>query len=268
MNGIKNMIGFNVLGRLGRLGNQMFQYAALKGIAKNRGFEYCFPPAQGNDEWQHHQLFNCFKLSSVKEKNIGYITNTENVVSEQTFSFNEYIFNSCPDSNSLFGYFQTEKYFKNIEDEIRTDFQFKDEIFKSCSDMMNGIDDPISLHIRRTDYITNPNHNVLGLNYYEKALNILPKNSNVLIFSDDPKWCKQQELFSDDRFLVSENNSNYVDLCLMSLCKSHIIANSSFSWWGAWLADTKKVVSPKKWFGPNNSDKDTSDIYCQDWIVI
>ena len=91
-------------------------------------------------------------------------------------------------------------------------------------------------------------HNNLGLDYYEEALSHFDEDRNVVIFSDDPEWCKEQSLFESDRFLVAEGNINYVDLCLMSLCKAHIIANSSFSWWGAWLAKSEKVIAPSKWF--------------------
>ncbi len=88
------------------------------------------------------------------------------------------------------------------------------------------------------------NHNNLGLDYYEEALTHFDGDRNVVVFSDDPDWCKEQSLFDDDRFLVAEGNINYVDMCLMSLCNAHIIANSSFSWWGAWLANTGKVIAP------------------------
>ncbi|BCV08022.1 MAG: hypothetical protein CM15mL4_0670 [uncultured marine virus] len=73
-----------------------------------------------------------------------------------------------------------------------------------------------------------------------KHLNYFP-NATVLIFSDDPAWCKEHELFSDDRFLVSDNDDQYIDLCLMTMCEKHIIANSSFSWWGAWLSNSDKI---------------------------
>ena len=77
-----------------------------------------------------------------------------------------------------------------------------------------------------------------------------------------------QNLFKDNRFLVSENTDNRIDLCLMSLCKGHIIANSSFSWWGAWLANRGKVIAPKKWFGPNNAHLNTKDLYCDNWEIL
>ena len=108
----------------------------------------------------------------------------------------------------------------------------------------------------------------MDLDYYDKALAEFPTNVPVIIFSDDPEWCNEQEIFADDRFLVSEGNSAYIDMCLMSLCEGHIIANSSFSWWGAWLADSKMVVAPSIWFGPNNAHLDIKDLYLDHWEVI
>jgi hypothetical protein len=135
--------------------------------------------------------------------------------------------------------------------------------------MMAEIDEPVSLHIRRTDYISNPNHSSLGLEYYEKALRTFDKRATIVVFSDDPDWCNEQELFASDRFLVAEENSAYVDMCLMTFCKGHIIANSSFSWWGAWLSDSEQVIAPSGWFaGSNNEQMDTSDIVPKAWNVI
>lgn len=263
------MIGFNALGQLGRLGNQMFQFAALKGIARHRGFEYCFPPTQNKNEWTDHQLFNVFKLASTSQLNVQFIDASRPTVFEETFSFNEKFFNECPDWVSIQGFFQTEKYFKHIRDELLKDFEFRDDILEPCKEMMSQFDTiPVSLHIRRTDYITNPNHTALGLDYYQKALEQFG-DEPVLVFSDDQEWCNQQELFSSDRFLIAEGNTNYVDLCLMTLCSGNIIANSSFSWWGAWLATNNKVIAPSGWFsGSNNEHLDTKDIIPETWTVI
>ena len=277
------MIGFNALGYLGRLGNQMFQYASLKGIARNRKYEYCFPPLGGAAEWNNveqyyqeiregkagHILLQPFTMESNSQLNLQYIDKSRPIVQEKTFAFDEEIFNNCPDWVDIRGFFQTEKYFKHIRDEIKKDFTFRDEIINPCKEMVSGIDDPISLHIRRTDYITNSNHSTLELDYYESALSNFDNDATILVFSDDPDWCNQQELFSDDRFMIAEGNSGYVDMCLMSLCSGHIIANSSFSWWGAWLSDSKQVVAPSQWFASSDNDsKDTKDIYCEGWKVI
>jgi hypothetical protein len=269
------MIGFNALGRMGRFANQMFQYASLKGIAKNVGADYCIPYHKesvndGIGNKLRTELFDSFDL----EVNIGVLNNGHApVVNERFFHFDEELFKLCPDHVSLQGYFQTEKYFKHIEDEIREDFTFKDEILKPCKEMISSVENPVALHVRRTDYLTNSeNHFNLSLDYYSAALKHFDDDRNVIVFSDDPQWCKQQELFSDDRFLVSENTDNRVDLCLMTLCDDFIIANSSYSWWGAWLSTNKnkKVISPFQWFGKTGYTKDhnTKDLIPNDWTRI
>jgi hypothetical protein len=269
------MIGFNALGRMGRFANQMFQYASLKGIAKNVGVDICIPNhTQAVDDGIGNrlrtELFDSFDLNV----NIGLLNNGHSpVVNERFFHFDEELFNLCPDHVTLQGYFQSEKYFKNIENEIREDFTFKNEVAKPCKEMISSVENPIALHIRRTDYLTNSeNHFNLPLEYYDAALKQFDSDRNVIVFSDDPKWCQEQELFSDDRFMISENTDNRVDLCLMTLCNDFIIANSSFSWWGAWLSQNKnkKVIAPVQWFGKTGytKDHDTKDLIPNDWIRI
>ena len=121
------------------------------------------------------------------------------------------------------------------------------------------------LHIRRTDYLVNPNHPVQPLEYYKEALSKLDKNKTVIIFSDDAEWCQQQEMFSDDRFVISQDSDADFDLCLMSMCSNHIIANSSFSWWGAWLGRSEKIIAPKNWFSDSCADKSVKDMVFSDW---
>ena len=258
-------IGYNRLGSNGRFANQMFQYAGLRGVAAHRGFDFKVPPP-GNYGRSDYALFECFEMGSVRPENFGFVDGGS--IATGQFHFYQKFFDNCPDNVNLHDYFQTEKYFKHIRDEIKGDFEFKDEISSPCKDTMAEIEEPVSLHIRRTDYISNPNHSALGLEYYEKALRTFDKRSTIVVFSDDPDWCNEQELFASDRFLVAEGNVNYVDLCLMTLCTGHIIANSSFSWWGAWLSDSKKVVAPTNWFSGHLEDQDTNDLDCPDWEVM
>ncbi len=273
------MIGFNGLGRLGRLANQMFQYASLKGIARNVGAEICIPYYKnavddGFGNLLRTELFDGFEMSTLGSNQIGFLNNGHApVVQERFFHFDEELFKLCPDHVSLHGFFQSEKYFKHIESEIREDFTFKNEVLKPCKEMISAVENPLALHVRRTDYIKNSeNHHVLSLEYYKKALEFFETDRNVIIFSDDPEWCKSQELFSDDRFMVSENTDNRVDLCLMSLCDDFIIANSSYSWWGAWLSSNKnkKVIAPLEWFGKigYTKDHDTKDLIPDEWTRI
>ena len=268
------MLAFNHLGRLGRLGNQMFQYASLRGIASNRGYDFCVPNHSQvvKDPYGFDlkiEIFYPFKMSYVLPHNIklldrGYAP----VAEERHFHFDEILFNMCPDEITLAGFFQSEKYFAHIADEIRVDFSFKDEILEPCKEMMGSVGEAISLHIRRTDYLQNPNHTSLSLDYYQKSLSEFDDSLPVLVFTDDAEWCNAQELFSEDRFMISESGDHYVDLCLMSLCKHHIIANSSFSWWGAWLSGSDNVVAPIQWFGEGNQDKDTKDLIPERWTRI
>ena len=269
------MIGINYVGkRKERLANQMFQYAAVRGIAKNRGYNWCVPPSNwksSKDDWQEHQLFQPFKLTSMNPLQVQRIDDSRPVVEEKSFHFDEELYNNCPDFVSLLGFFQSEKYFLNVREELLEDFTFLDEISDPCKEMMGGVDNPIALHVRRTDYIHYKHHPIVDINYYRKALSKFDSDRTVVIFSDDPSWCMEQELFSDDRFIVSQADNQYVDLCLMSMCDDFIIANSSFSWWGAWLSTNKnkRVIAPSKWFGPPlNVQNDTKDLYCKGWELV
>jgi hypothetical protein len=258
------MLSFNHLGNLGRLANQMFQYASLKGIASHLGYDFCIPPREyygkndGNVRSSDVILYDVFNLE--EKNNISLSSNR--IFHERYHEFDHELFSKCPNDVDLFGYFQTEKYFKHIENQIRDDFSFSNQLSTDCKSFLNENTqgEIISLHIRRGDYLANPNHPVQTVEYYKKCLDQLPTDLQVVVFSDDSDWCKEQSLFDSDRFLISEDNSTDSDLCLMSLCDYHIIANSSFSWWGAWLAKSKKVLAPSNWFGGDCVNKLTVDI--------
>jgi len=257
------MISLNHIGNLGRLANQMFQYASLKGIAKHRGYSFVVPPRHVFGEQDANVknsdviLYDVFERV---EKNNDCILQDADNIWERKHEFDEELFTNCPDNVNLIGYFQTEKYFKHIEDEIREDFTFNKELYTDCKSFLkeNFGSEVISLHIRRGDYISNSNHPTQSIEYYQEALSKLP-DLPVIVFSDDENWCKKQDLFKLDRFLISEKNTTDADLCLMSLCNYHIIANSSFSWWGAWLAKSEKVIAPQNWFGGECYNKSIVD---------
>lgn len=266
------MISFNQLGNLGRLGNQMFQYASLRGIAANRGLSFCIPPESVfgvNDPNVKNCPSNIHTVFNLQGKRKALPTNK--MVKEVGYHFDEHLFHQCEDDVDLYGYFQSEKYFKNIEDEIRKDFTFEDYIGEFCEEFLETqvqSDEVISLHIRRGDYLhLQTFHPVPPIEYYAEALKKFP-DVPVIIFSDDPKWCMMQSLFDPDRFFISQNNKAEYDMCFMSMCTHHIIANSSFSWWGAWLAKSENVIAPKVWFGSSLSEHDTSDLYLDHWEVI
>lgn len=266
------MISFNSLGNKGRLGNQMFQYAALKGIARYHGYDFCIPLVGmfgTNDERVFASDVNLYDFPNIIE-NIIQLTEYP-TREESSFRFDANLFYDCEDGTNLSGYFQSERYFKHIDDEIRSDFTFNQFVSRMTESYIGGLygdSELISLHIRRSDYTTDPNFHVLDLNYYQSALELLNLDLPVLVFSDDPEWCEKQFFFKSDNFKVSKSNNTLVDLCLMSKCHYHIIANSSYSWWGAWLANSQKVIAPKKWFSGNLSDWDTTDLYCPKWVSI
>ena len=126
----------------------------------------------------------------------------------------------------------------------------------------------ISLHVRRTDYVTsNGFHPVQTVEYYNKAIETIGSYDQILVFSDDINWCKEN--LNYDNVLFVENQDNLEDMWLMSLCDHNIIANSSFSWWGAWLNQNKDkiVIAPKNWFGSQSNLNDL-DIIPNNWVKI
>jgi hypothetical protein len=284
------MIGFNNIGTMGRLGNQMFQYSALKGIATNMGYEYSIPPDYPQVQIDNYGLLESFELTT--NKNIGWVE-TDSVSQEKFYHFDEELFNNCSDNVNLLGFFQSEKYFKHIEDDIRKDFIFKSEWLDPCLEFRKEFGDQeiVFLHVRRGDpnladkrgfkwaYVNlQDQHPVQPLEYYERALEQFPQDMPVIVFSDSIDWCKEQKIFQPDRFMFSEPEHKYsdgalvpyTDLCLMSLCDHAIIANSSMSWWGAWLISNsnKKVIAPKMWFGSAYSNNNTKDLCPSEWSLI
>jgi len=242
---------------MGRLGNQMFQYAALRGIAAYKNYEYSIP------SWPI-SLTSCFNIPSTPP---NFNTKT---ISHESFHYHENFVKNCPDNIDIQGFFQSEKYFQCIKKEIKKDFDFKDFVKTNCENFFSkkiNFSNTIALHIRRTDYLMNQRFACLDLDYYYDALQILNHDLSVIVFSDDIEWCKKQQLFKASRFVFSEQNEAE-DLYTMSLCNYHIIANSSFSWWGSWLAQSKKTIAPLKWFEGRFESWKTNDLRLNDWVVI
>ena len=262
------MIGINCLGRKGRFANQMFQYAAIKGIADKHRYEWCIPPgpttpAAFTDEFIQHKLFLAFELYSLKAVQLISAPHRQ----EASHTFDSYLFDNCGDHVSLDGHFQSESYFRHIADDIHHDFTWKQRVIEPCRTLFQRLvpgGTAISLHVRRTDHLLRPDYRpVLPLSYYDQALACFDSHLPVMIFSDDPEWCRQQPLFSGSRFVFPGVGDNISDLCLMSLCRFHIIANSTFSWWGAWLSRPEHVVASNLWFGPHGHD--ARDIRVVSW---
>ncbi|OOQ58068.1 alpha-1,2-fucosyltransferase [Mucilaginibacter pedocola] len=179
----------------------------------------------------------------------------------------------------LDGYFQSEKYFVSVRDTLLREFSFprldKSNFF--IANKMEAADNSVSVHIRRGDYLLpaiSGVHGVLPLSYYRTALGILKnrhQNLSLFIFSDDIDWAQQHlDTFGLNTVFVEGNHGDesWKDMALMSACKHHIIANSSFSWWGAWLSTRGgEVLAPYNWFMPD-VDFDINDIIPSHWSVV
>ena len=284
-------VSFNGLGNEGRLGNQMFQYASVRGIAANIGSDWTIP-SDATDKFDNYGLFDCFKLTHCKDKNKG--ETSFDTLTYRDMHFNEKIFNYDEGDINLSGNFQSERYFENISDELREDFTFIKGYLDPCQeyiDSLGGRDNVIFLHVRRGS----PNltgrrgekwsyqqvqqyHPLCKKEYYLEALKEFPEDKKVVVVSDTIDWCKEQEWLKGDRFLFSDSSYEefsdgasvpYVDLCLMTLCGGGIIANSSLSWWGAWLQnDTGKIVVPDPWFGPAYAHYNMKDLIPERWVKL
>lgn len=243
----------------GRLGNTMFKIASTIGIARSNAMFCGF----ATWSWQHG-----FKneIPSLPYGELAY-----NKYNEPAFNYSNVILD--PQFNwDLEGYFQSEKYFINCKEEILSYFEFTDELNKRMVDKYFTVlkSNPVSIHVRRGDYLTIPTIlPVLPLEYYNKAVSQFDKNQHFLIFSDDIEFVKKH--FIASKFTIIEGNTDIEDMCLMSLCKHNVIANSSYSWWGSYLNlnPKKKVLAPAKnlWFGPGVNNI-VDDLYCDNWHII
>ena len=244
-------VSFNGLGNEGRLGNQMFQYAFIRGMSKRYEYDFIIPDANAN-RFDNYGLFDCFKLEGCKTGEGSYPT-----LECRDTAFNQKFLDDCSDNTNYSGVFQTEKYFANATEELRKDFTFHKEILDPCQEFIDNVGDVIFLHVRRG----NPNvtgkrgekwsyqmlqdyHPLMKKEYYLEALSHFDESKKVIVLSDTIDWCKKQDWLQDDRFLFSDSSYEvfddgasvpYIDLCLMSLCSGGIIANSSMSWWGCLL---------------------------------
>jgi hypothetical protein len=179
----------------------------------------------------------------------------------------------CNGNTKLNGYFQSEKYFVSHRKEIIELFkpdEITNEKIKTKYSKILEENNTCSIHVRRGDYLGLPNHfQTLTEEYYMKSSNPFNKDDLFLIFSDDISWCQKNFDFIKNKIFITDLE-DYEEIYLMSLCNNNIIANSSFSWWGAWLNENndKIIISPKKWFGPAFQTNNTKDLIPENWISI
>lgn len=243
------MITFSQLGNKGRLGNQLFQIAATIGMAKYNNQNWVFP------DWEYQSYFK-------HQLPLGHLRNCK------IFKEDAYVVNMELDTTSnwdLDGYFQGSAYFYDC-DYIRSIFQPTDDLVAYIDTKYGSIleGNTCSIHVRRGDYLKlNKFYALPTMKYYKKAIGKF-ENTQFLVFSDDIEWCKQN--FEGENFIFIEGEKDVVDLILMTRCKNNIMANSSFSWWGAWLNPNKdkKVICPGRWYNYRispNAKKESANLY-------
>lgn len=286
---------------VGGLGNQMFQYAAGRALSLERGKPLCLDISQFAD-YELHQGFELLRVFScpidivceAELRNIlGWqrhpfvrrvlvwpsmvVFRRKGYVVEPHFHYWPGIEN-VPQDSFLSGYWQSEKYFQKYAAVIRADFTFKTQLTKKNAELAEKIShvNAVSLHVRRGDYAMNPQatatHGLCSLDYYQSAIFHMAErvdNLNFFVFSDDIPWVRENLAIDHPCIYVDHNQGteSYNDMRLMSMCRHHIIANSSFSWWGAWLnsRSDKIVIAPKKWFA---NESNTVDLIPSGWIAM
>lgn len=280
---------------IGGLGNQMFQYAFYKYLEYSKQNEIKLDLSLFNNYSLHNgyeleRVFNIdekiadkdeikrfkskyplfFKIENkLLNKNLIFGTNH---FKENKFYINKKIFDEKIKDFYVEGYFQTYKYIQKLDDSL---FEFKTKLSQKEEQLFKG--NTVSIHIRGGDYLSSKKDNALFGNictkdYYMKAINYIKnniENPNFLIFTNDKEYA--EILFKYDNFQIIDWNrdrESFRDMYLMSLCKHNIIANSSFSWWGAWLNknSSKIVIAPHKWFNDNNINQ--NEIVPKDWIRV
>ncbi len=286
---------------IGGLGNQMFQYAAgrylaymhktdlyldtsflekkSEGAYTQRKYELSKflieAKFAGPDERKIFKAGN--QIRRTLQRKLPLVFNNLYVAESGTSYHNEFL--SYPRNTYLDGFWQSERYFKPIEELLRNEFSVQTKLNEKNQHFLDKIKqtNSVAIHVRRGDYVHHPNanvhHGICSLLYYEQAIAHLKKTENdmsLFVFSDDLEWCKNNFKFDlPINFVDSNDASNaHFDMHLMKHCKNAIIANSSFSWWAAWLnANPKKIiVAPIKWF--NDASIDTSDLIPETWIKI
>jgi hypothetical protein len=294
-----------IISRLeGGLGNQMFQYAAARRLSekhltplklditgfetqKHRRYKLLYfniwehlATAQEITELIGDSTFH-ERLAAKIGRKLGFYQSAAGfyqkgwVFKEEYFHFNPDLLDA-PYQVYMEGFWQSEKYFLDIADLLRQEFTLKypqPPIFHQILEEINNATS-VSLHVRRGDYIDDPNNLLLSacsLDYYRSAIKYISEHvcqPHFFIFSDSPDWVRENLCLNFSKTIVSYNNllHDYEELYLMSQCQHHIIANSSFSWWGAWLnpKNNKAVVAPSQWF--RNSDINTKDLIPETWI--
>lgn len=275
---------------IGGLGNQMFQYAIGRHLAYKNQTKLKLDISEFETYKLHRYSLSPFniqenfallsEIARFKKRGISRLMEKFKPYYRYSFikeasnpHFNQNML-KISDNVYLKGYWQSEKYFKGIENIIRQEFTLKPKQQNAINKKLLQIiekTESVAVHIRRKDYILSKTHQICPLNYYYSAIKKLAKvtkNPHFFIFSDDIEWAKNNLELNYPVIFVSnsQKNKNWEDLILISKCKYQIIANSSFSWWGAWLNTNlnKIIIAPQRWY--NDPNRNTKDLIPKQWI--
>jgi hypothetical protein len=274
---------------VGGLGNQMFQYAAGRALALRTGSRLVLDLGWLRTTPAHvtprEFELGCFRIAAELrciyprtplERVREWVGLSPRIWREhQMYGFDARTL-TLPGRVRLIGYWPSERYFADAADRIRDDFYFDFDLDGRDLDVANLIaaTQSVGVHVRHGDYATNPSttafHGVLPLDYYRRAVARVQEtvpDPHFFVFSDDPEWCRHNLEFGAPTTVVDHNRGRGAhDLRLLSLCRHQVIANSSFSWWGAWLNETpdKLVIAPERWVA--DASIDTRAVYPESWI--
>lgn len=263
----------------GGLGNQIFQWAAAQSVAEKYDTDvYCCLQYFEKNGSKDAEKLPCGSVKTNLQRNgptpWGYeldkLDLNLNLVSGNVFNLpvvhDTWTVKRLQNNSYLEGYWQSEKYFIENADRIRSLLKMSDEKLKQIQQLYPFLSNgTLSLHVRRGDYTNLQHvHPCQTVEYYNKALDIIQDFSNILVFSDDINWCRENLKY--DNVYFAEGQDNITDLYTMSLCSHNVIANSTFSWWGAWLNANpyKKVVAPRLWAANIPTEKVTPE----SWVII
>jgi hypothetical protein len=276
----------------GGLGNQLFQYSAGRQLSIKQNvplkFDFSFLDAEPTNYTKRYLELDKFNINieTASEKEIKIIRRQRwrNIFVPTWIKERE---TDCYDKFSragkncyLDGYFQSEKYFINISEQIRNELIFRDSLLNEdwAEKKYIKFSNSVSLHFRRSDYVSNLNanqvHGVCSMDYYQKAIRMIVEkveNPQFFIFSDDIQWVMQNFKTDYPSVFVEKKDENlHSDFQLMSLCKHNIIANSSYSWWAAWLNknENKIVIAPEKWYANKKKQSKIGNLLPEKWLKL
>jgi hypothetical protein len=265
----------------GGLGNQLFQIACVYSLCYKYNTEPIFLKLESSPSiFKNRPVYFDNLLKKIKICDAKYYENLSFIpIKENNASYKEIILDNLFVSYKLSGYYQSPKYFNNYRDKIIDLFSLDDiyneRIGKIYKNIKNNFNETVSLHVRRGDYLKLSHfHTNIVKKYYDEAMNYFSDSILCVIFSDDIEWCKAnfnyKNMFFVENIYLDSLPNDVIELKLMNLCDNNIIANSSFSWWGAWLNTNinKKVIAPKRWFEDDVKNDEIKDIYDTEWIII